>query len=102
MGHNSNEIFRLDDAARTGVLLRVRCNLCQRTAYYLATDLAELFDPNRPAWQPPFPCSKCKTDEYVTVKVHSPAAGDYGNLLVRRPGKLLRTQTWRTVKLGDP
>jgi hypothetical protein len=50
---------------------------------------------------PPFPCSRCGTAEYVRVKFHHPSAGDYGHLVVRRPAGIRRTQTWRSVKLGD-
>jgi hypothetical protein len=101
MGHNSNEVFRLADAARTGVLLRVRCDGCRRTVYYLASDLVELLRPERPAHEPPFACSRCRTADYILVKIHTPDSGDYGHLEVRRPGPVVKTQTWRTVKLGD-
>jgi hypothetical protein len=68
---------------------------------FLATDLVQLLDPQRDALQLPFNCSKCGMDEYMKVTPRVPYDGDWGNLTVRRPGPVRRTQTWRTVKLGD-
>lgn len=92
----------LKHAAEWGQLIIVRCNGCRRSATYLAADLVELLDPERPALWPPFPCPRCKTDEYIRVTLNSPYGEDYGRMLIRRPGPVRVTQTWRTVKLGDP
>ena len=78
------------------------CTLCKRPAKrYLASDLLAFGDPKSYADMPPFPCSKCGTREFVRVKFHQPSLGDYGHLVVRRPGPVRRTQTWRDVKLGE-
>lgn len=84
-----------------GQLVIVRCNLCHRSATYLATDLAQLLDPNRDALLPPFTRSKCGLDEYLQVTLRLPYDSDWGSRKVRRPGPVRRTQTWRTVKLGE-
>jgi hypothetical protein len=94
--------YTLADAAKDGLLLICRCTLCRgRVTRFLASDLVTLLDPRREADLPPFPCSRCGTAEYVRVKFHHPSAGDYGHLVVRRPAGIRRTQTWRSVKLGD-
>lgn len=91
----------LRTAAQIGELVVVRCNLCHRAVTYLSADLAELLGPDRDAYEPPFPCSKCGKRDYVVVKLRMPEPADYGNLVIRRPGKVLQVQTWRTCKLGD-
>lgn len=94
-------VHRLRDAAELGQLLIIKCNLCRRSQTYLATDLVTLLNPDHDALEPPFTCSKCGTVEFTRVKLTSPSAADYGNLIIRRPGPVRTTQTWRTVKLGD-
>ena len=93
--------YTLGKAAKDGMLLKVRCNDCRRTVYYLASDLAELYDPDKAAWRPQFPCSTCGSDDCVEIIPQSPMSGDWGNLPVRRPAGIKHTQLWKTVKLGD-
>lgn len=94
-------VYTLHHAAESGQLVIVRCNGCKRSVTYLAADLERLLDPRRPADDPPFPCSKCGTKDYMRVTIRTPALGDYGSLVIRRPGRVKTTQLWRTVKLGD-
>jgi hypothetical protein len=93
---------KLEDAAADHQLIEVYCSGCRRLVRYLASDLIEFFDERRDVMEPPFPCSRCGTDARMRVNVISPDAGDYGSLIVRRPGPVLYTQTWRWTKLGDP
>lgn len=94
--------YRLKDAAEANQLIVVRCAHCRRVVRYLASDLLTLLkDPRRDAYAPPFPCSTCKTGDYLKVKMHSPMPGDYGALVLRRPGPVRHIQTWKTVRLGD-
>lgn len=93
--------YRLRDAAEANQLIVVRCATCRRMVRYLATDLVPLLGPDAPADQVPFPCSKCGSAAWMSVKVHTPMMGDYGHLVVRRPGPVRHTQTWLTVRLGD-
>lgn len=95
------QYYRLKDAAEANQFIVVRCSTCRRLVRYLATDLVTLLTPDLPADRPPFPCSKCGGAAWMTVKVHTPAIGDYGALIVRRPGAIRNIQTWRTVRLGD-
>jgi hypothetical protein len=95
------QYYRLKDAADANQLIVVRCATCRRMVRYLATDLITLLDPLTPADQLPYPCSQCGSAAWVSVKVHTPSLGDYGHLVVRRPGPVKRIQTWRTVRLGD-
>ena len=39
--------------------------------------------------------------EAITIALYTPQKGDYGRLPIRRPGRVKRVQTWKTVKLGD-
>ena len=99
--HPAVPIRRLRDAARDGQIVTVRCNLCRHTVNFLARDLVKILDPDRPAFAPPFPCSKCRSTEFLDVRTLTPSPADYGNLSVRRPGRVKTVQLWRTVKLGD-
>ena len=94
-------IHTLGEAARQNQLIVLKCNLCRRSATYLASDLAKVLAPENDALLPPFACSRCGTTQYMRVSVRPPEAGDWGNLVVRRPGPIIRTQTWRSVRLGD-
>lgn len=68
---------------------------------YLASDLVPIVGGLHYAHEPPFPCSRCKSTEYMATALLSPNLGDYGDMIVRRPGEVRQIQTWRTVKLGD-
>lgn len=93
--------YRLKHAAQEGQLVTLRCGLCHRAVTYLASDLVELVNPEQDVHIPPFQCGKCGKLDYLQVTLRMPAAGDYGNLTIRRPGPVRRTQTWKTCKLGD-
>ncbi len=100
---NQPKPMTLAEAAELGNLIKLRCNGCRRTTYYLASDLAEVYGPTRAALDPPpIVCSRCGTDEMLRVEMHSPSEGDWGRLPIRRPGPVRHIQTWRGVKLGDP
>src|SRR4051812_31266383 len=93
--------YRLKDAAEANQLVIVRCVGCRRTVRYIAADLCLLLDPRGDADAVPFACSKCRTVAHMRVTLHPPALGDYGHLVVRRPGPVKHIQTWKTVRLGD-
>lgn len=93
--------YTLEDASRDGKLLQYKCRRCRRSAYYLAQDLAEVYSNHHPVDEPPFPCTNCETVENIKVSARIPDTGDYGHLIIRRPGEVKRTQTWQCVKLGD-
>jgi hypothetical protein len=92
---------RLRDAAQAHQLIVVKCKDCRRVVRFLAEDLVRILDPDRDVTLPPFPCSKCGSTDRLHVDVTSAGAGDVGLMEVRRPGPIQRTQTWRTMKLGD-
>lgn len=96
--HPSKPPYRLCDAAKSGQLVVVTCALCKRCVHYLAADLVEIGLGDRPALVPFWPCSRCRTAEFVSVKVRLPAPGDLGVLKVRRPARL-QVVKWRTVAL---
>ena len=91
----------LREAADHGLLVKLRCSLCRRPTYYLAADLIDVYG-DQPLFDFRLACSRDGTDAYVNATYRWPEAGDYGHLEIRRPGAVITTQTWRTVKLGDP
>lgn len=99
--HPGKPFRTLGDAARDGHLMLIRCNLCRRSTYFHASDLVKVVDPRHPLHRPPFPCSRCKTAEYLRMTPHSPRAGDFGRLPVRVLDKVVQVHKWRDTKLGD-
>jgi hypothetical protein len=93
--------YSLAAAAKDGQLVLVRCNRCRRMVRYLASDLAAVLDPRRDVMDPPYPCSQCGRFDYVKIKLQLPQPGDYGQVIVRRPGPVRLIQTWKNVKLGE-
>lgn len=98
---HSSQYYSLGQAAAAGQLIKVRCGSCNRTVFYLASDLAKLLGESRPALAVPFLCSRCKGDDFMRVETITPSPGDVGCIKVRRPGPLKVTQLWRNVMLGD-
>lgn len=99
--HYPGKTYTLRAAAEHGQLLVLRCNLCHRAVTFLASDLIRVLDPDRDALQPPFRCSSCGEIHFLRVTLRLPEAGDWGHLVIRRPGPIIHTQTWRNVRLGD-
>lgn len=91
--------YTLGDAAKDGLLIIVRCNLCHKLVHYLAADLAALLGQERRASAVPFPCTKCRTAEFMDVRIKSPDLGDYGHLTIRRPAGVKKTQLWKSERL---
>jgi hypothetical protein len=97
----SKSEYWLATAAKDGQLITCRCSRCRRVVRYLAEDLLPLLGPDhRVMTVPPFPC-RCGERDRIAIKVALPALGDWGSTKVRRPAGIRRTQTWRTVKLGE-
>lgn len=88
----------LDAAADRQVAL-IRCSLCGRRAYYLPEDLARVCGDQAPAHVPPFPCSHCRTAEYMGVTLTIPPAEEAMRLQVRRPVRQVTKWIWKTVPL---
>ena len=78
----------LREAAEHGLLVKLRCSI-------------DVYG-DQPLFDFRLACSRDGTDAYVNATYRWPEAGDYGHLEIRRPGAVITTQTWRTVKLGDP
>lgn len=91
----------LQDAANDGQIIVVRCGLCRRHVNYLANDMVQVLNPARPVDAPPFACSRCGTADYMSVKVKTPSAGDYGHLIIRRLLRIKSVSEWGNRKLGD-
>lgn len=92
--------YRWSNVRDTGRLLCFRCGVCRRRMFFDPADLIEVFG-NRDWQDCPFPCSKCQSRLAVDVSMYYPEPGDYGRLRIRRPGRLRKIRTWRTVRLGD-
>jgi hypothetical protein len=66
-----------------------------------ATDMVQVLNPARPVDAPPFACSRCGTADYMSVKVKTPSAGDYGHLTIRRLLRIRSVSEWGNRLLGD-
>lgn len=88
------------DAAADRQIVLIRCSLCNRQAHYLPEDLALACGDQAPANVPPFPCSRCRTAEYMQVTLTIPRAEEALTLEVRRPVRQVVKWVWRTVPLG--
>ena len=87
---------RMCDAARDGMLITVKCGLCRRSVNFWATDLLTVLGPDHQVHHAPFPCSKCRTSDYLDVRWNVPAASDLERgLTVRRPVKKITKWIWR-------
>jgi hypothetical protein len=95
--------FRLGEAAALHLLLTVRCARCRRPpVIFLASDLVQVFDPNRDCFDPPlFPCSHCGSDRYIEIKLRPPEDAAIGKLEVRRLKGIRKVPVWRNEMLGD-
>jgi hypothetical protein len=91
-----NRLMR--DAAREDQLIGVRCNVCRRSVNYWANDLVKVVGPNHEVHVPPFPCSKCRTSEYLNVTCEVPSASKLQSLTVRRPVKKITKWIWRNER----
>lgn len=72
---------------------------CRRCVHFLASDLAEVLIPRRPAMDPPCRCQRCRTAEHTKIDLRQVHPGDVGKLLVRRPGKPRVVRDWQDVQL---
>ncbi|SMX31961.1 hypothetical protein COL8621_00665 [Actibacterium lipolyticum] len=97
--HPGKPVRTIRDAARDGQLMILRCRLCRRCVHFLAADLVEVVEASHPCHIAPFGCSKCGSCDYVDIQWRSPAPGDIGTLLIRRPVGWKRV--WKTVRFGD-
>lgn len=99
--HPAKPVRTLQDAANDGQIVVIRCGLCRRQINYLATDMVQVLNPARPVDAPPFACSRCGTADYMSVKVKTPSAGDYGHLTIRRLLRIRSVSEWGNRLLGD-
>ncbi len=97
--HPSKRPYSLAEAARERMLVVVKCTSCRRCVHFLASDLAEVLNPQRPALDPPCRCARCRTAEYIKIDLRQVHPGDVGKLLVRRPGKPRVVRDWEDVLL---
>ena len=98
--HPGKPFRTLRDAADARQVITLRCNLCHERVSYLAEDLILVFGPDRPAHHVPFPCSRCRTAEYINLTIEVPRPETYMKLVVRRPVKQVQRWIWRNEKLG--
>jgi hypothetical protein len=87
------------DAAGDRQVALIRCSLCGRKAHYLPEDLAKVCGEKAPCHVAPFPCSKCRTIEYMSVALTIPRAEEALGIQVRRPVRKIEKWLWRTVPL---
>ena len=85
----------MSDAARSGLLMTVYCGGCRRTVHYWAVDLVQVVGAFHEAHVAPWPCSRCRSMEYMTMRGRIPAASELQGLTVRRPVRQIVKWIWR-------
>jgi len=95
--------YRLAEAAGENLIVSLRCTYCRRPpVLFLATDLIKVLDPDRDCFiPPPFPCSHCKRDGRIEVKLRSQQDAAVGRLVVRRLAGIKQVPVWRNELLGE-
>lgn len=82
------------------MILTYRCSACRREASFLASDLLMVLGGLHETHVPPWPCSRCKTKEYIDVIRSVPSAAELqAGIRVRRPTKQVTRWLWTTVVL---
>lgn len=89
----------LRDKAMSRLMLIMRCSGCGKVMRFWAADLVKVVNPDHQAHEPPFPCSRCQTREYVSVRWTLPSAMELAEgLTVRRPVRQVVRWKWRDEK----
>ena len=97
--HPAKPPYMVRDAAKSNMLLVVTCYGCRRCVHFLASDLVEVGMGEHPAQDAPCRCGKCRTREYMSVKLRQVHPGDLGVLIVRRPGTPRQVIDWQDIPL---
>lgn len=99
---NPKDRYTLGEGAKDGMLLQVRCMLCMAPAQvFLAEDLVQLAGAGHDFYEPFQACPRCKTAEFVRVKLRTPYDVDVGKLMVRRLVRIDLRPRWRN-ELFEP
>lgn len=85
---------RMQEAARKGYLITLRCGLCRRKAHFWAADLVQVVGDHQ-LHVPPFPCGQCRTADYIDVTWTIPDQSMLRGLTVRRPVRKIERWLWR-------
>lgn len=86
------------EAAADGMIITVYCGLCRRRANYWASDLLQVVGPLHQVHLPMWPCSRCKTKDYIDMTWKVVAPGDLQGMIVRRPVQAVTRWIWRNEK----
>lgn len=100
VGHPSSNPFknrRMREAADDGMVITMRCGLCKRVAHFWATDLVTVLGDHQ-VHIAPWPCSKCKTKDYIDMSWKVPSPDMLRGLTVRRPVRKVERWIWRNEK----
>lgn len=96
------ESLTINDLAVDGRLLVVRCNLCRRTTYFLASDLVGYYGGKELVSGLFHRCSKCGKSEWISVSHRLPDLDDDGALTIRRPEQIWRWKDETYWSEGKP
>jgi hypothetical protein len=88
----------MDQAARQHMVITLKCAGCRREVHYWAADLVTVLGPYHQTHVPPWPCGRCRSLEYVSVRWSVPDTSTLANLVVRRPVKQITKWIWRDAK----
>jgi hypothetical protein len=94
---------RLGAAAAAGMFIVCRCDLCRRSRFYLASDLAEIWHPDSfVAELFGGRCPRCSSPDFWRVRERYASNSDVGMLTVRRPAGVRRIQLWKDELYSAP
>lgn len=86
------------EAAHDGMLITMRCNACRRVTHFWAADLVQVLGDDHQVHIPPWPCSRCRTREYIDMSWTVATADRLNGLTVRRPVSKVERWIWRDEK----
>lgn len=88
----------MSEAAADRMLITMRCNACHRVTHFWAVDLVKVLGGNHQAHIPPWPCSRCRTAEFINMTWIVPSSLMLDGLTVRRPVRKIERWIWRDEK----
>jgi hypothetical protein len=91
--------LRMNQAAAEGMIVTMRCTACRRETHFWAADLVKVLGPNHQVHVPPWPCSRCRTTEFLSMRWAVATASMLAQgLTVRRPVSKIEKWLWRNER----
>ncbi len=88
------EAYRLKHAAEEGRVIIYTCLACKNETAFLATDVLEIWGPEKKLYEPPRRCGRCGCSGRMAVRFYLPTRYDIGQLRLRRPNGVRQLWKW--------